>query len=104
DPEQRFAAYQEQMRTYNRLKPFFVRGQFHGINEHVHLHTLPGVAGGVINAFNLTDEEQPLEFDVPMHMLGTTKALLVKGAAADWSADAVRLRLNLPGMSPALME
>ena len=37
DPEQRFAAYQAQMRTYNRLKPFFVRGVFHG------WHGLPGL-------------------------------------------------------------
>jgi hypothetical protein len=58
----------------------------------------------VINAFNLTDDEQQLEFDVPMHVLGTTKALPVKGAGAEWSADAVRLKLNLPGMHPAVIE
>ncbi|MCL5998480.1 MAG: hypothetical protein M1546_20860 [Chloroflexi bacterium] len=104
DPEQRFAAYQAHMRTYNRLKPFFVRGQFHGIAEHIHLHTLPGVAGGVINVFNLTSVEQMFEFDVPMRLLGTTQALPVKGAGAEWREDAVRLNLSLPGMCPALIE
>ena len=104
DPEKRFATYQAQMRTYNRLKPFFVRGQFHGIAEHIHLHTLPGAPGGVINVFNLTDVEQTFEFDVPMRLLGTTKALPVKGADAEWRADVVRLRLNLPAMSPSLIE
>jgi hypothetical protein len=106
DPEQRFAAYQAHMRIYNRLKPFFVRGQFHGINdtECVHLHTLPGVAGGVINAFNLGDTEQTLTFDVPLDLLGTSTALPVKGAAAEWSAHAVRFTLRLPGMCPAVIE
>ena len=83
-----------------------MRGAFHGINEHVHLHTLPGVPGGVINVFNLTDEEQQLEFDVPMRVLGTTRALPVKGAGAEWSpgGDAVRLKLSLAGMCPAVIE
>jgi len=98
DPQQRYVAYQAQMRTYNRLKPFFVRGRFQGISEHAHLHTLPGVAGGVINVFNLGDIEQTLTFDVPLDLLGTSTALPVKGAAAEWSAHAVRLTLSLPGM------
>jgi hypothetical protein len=104
DPEQRFATYQAQMRTYNRLKPFFVRGQFHGISEHVHLHTLPGVAGGVINVFNLTDAEQKVEFEVPVHLLGTDEALPVKGALAECHAEMVTVRVTLAGMSPALIE
>jgi hypothetical protein len=104
DPEQRFAAFQAQMRTYNRLKPFFVRGQFHGISEHIHLHTLSGMAGGVINVFNLTDAEKAFEFDVPTRLLGATGVLLVKGANAVWGGDVVRLSVTLPGMSPAVIE
>ncbi|MCL5998490.1 MAG: hypothetical protein M1546_20910 [Chloroflexi bacterium] len=104
DPEQRFAAYQAHMRTYNRLKPFFVRGQFHGIAEHIHLHTLRDVPGGVLNVFNLTDGEQAFEFEVPTRLLGATGALLVKGANAAWGGDVVRLNVTLPGMCPAVIE
>ena len=104
DPEQRFAAYKAQMSTYKRLKPFFVRGQFHGIAETVHLHTLPGVAGGVINVFNLTDQEQTAEFDVPLKLLGASQPLSVSGAQATWQPDHVSLKLTLPPMSPALLE
>ncbi len=104
DAEARFAAYQSAMQTYNRLKPFFVRGRFHGISEHVHLHTLPGVAGGVINAFNLTDAEQRITFRAPLSRLGTAQPLPVKGADAAWDDEAVTLSLTLPAMSPALIE
>ena len=104
DPEQRFAAYQAHMRTYNRLKPFFVRGQFHGIAEHIHLHTLRDVPGGVVNVFNLTDDGRQIDFEVPLNLLRTTQALPVRGAQAEWSSKAVRLRLTLHGMSPALIE
>lgn len=104
DPEARFAAYQSAMQTYNRLKPFFARGRFHGISEHIHLHTLPGVAGGVINAFNLTDAEQRITFRAPLGRLGTAQPLPVKGAEAAWDDEAVTLSLTLPAMSPALIE
>ncbi len=104
DPETRFAAYQSAMQTYNRLKPFFVRGRFHGISEHVHLHTLPGVAGGVINVFNLTDAEQNITFRAPLSRLGTAQPLPVAGAQAAWDDEAVTLSLTVPAMSPALIE
>jgi hypothetical protein len=106
DPDARFAAYCEQMRTYNRLKPFFVRGQFHGIAEHIHLHTLPGVPGGVINVFNLTDAEQTFEFCVSRdaESIDAPQPLRVTGAEATWHPDRVTLRLTLPAMSPALIE
>lgn len=106
DPDARFAAYQNQMRTYNRLKPYFVRGQFHGIAENVHLHTLPGVPGGVINVFNLGDDQQVFEFDVARTALGIPppKQLQVTGAEATWHADRLTLRLILPAMHPGLVE
>jgi hypothetical protein len=104
DPEQRFAGYKAQMSIYKRLKPFFVRGRFNGINENVHLHTLPGVQGGVINVFNLTDHPQTVEFEVPCDALNTAAPLPVTGAQATWQADHVTLKLSLPPMCPALVE
>jgi hypothetical protein len=104
DPETRFAAYQAHMRTYNRLKPFFVRGEFHGITETIHLHTLPGTPGGVVNVFNLTDHEQSYAFNVSREVFGTTELLRVTGAQARWAADHVTLSVTLPAMSPAVVE
>ena len=70
-----------------------------------HLHTLPGMPGGVINVFNLTDGEQTFEFDVLRDVLGigATQSLQVTGARATWHPDRVALRVALPPMSPAVI-
>ena len=103
DSAQRFTLYQEQMRRYRQLKPYFVRGTFTGIAEHIHLHTLPGKDGGVVNLFNLTDSEKEFEFTVPRSALGTSCDLNVTGAQAEWRADSVRIHHKLTAMSPAVI-
>jgi hypothetical protein len=103
DPEKRFKAYQKQMIIYKQLKPYFVRGEFHGLAENIHLHTLPNINGGVITVFNLTEEEQQLEFLVPSELLGTDKQIEVKGADAKWKENGVEMKLTLPAMSPGVI-
>ncbi|MFD0670999.1 hypothetical protein [Cohnella sp. GCM10027633] len=105
DKERRYDAYRNQMSLYRSLKPYFVRGTFHGISERIHLHTLEGAAGGVINAFNLEDEERELVFRVPRALLGADEvALPVVGALADWSdAEAAEFRVTLGPMSPGVI-
>jgi hypothetical protein len=103
DPEKRFDAYQKQMKIYKQLKPYFVRGEFHGLAENIHLHTLPNINGGVITAFNLTNEQQQLEFLVPSEVLGVNKKMDVKGADAKWTEKGVVLKLTLSSMSPGVI-
>ncbi|MCD9023777.1 hypothetical protein [Cohnella silvisoli] len=103
DRERRYNDYKEQMSLYRRLKPYFVRGTFHGITEYVHLHTLEEQVGGVINVFNLTDEEQELTFTVPTKLLGSGDALPVAGAEATWNESAVEFRLSVGSMSPGVI-
>lgn len=103
DPEKRFNAYREQMGIYKQLKPYFVRGEFHGLAENIHLHTLPGIDGGVITAFNLTEEQQQLEFTIPSEMLGTSEQMNVKGADANWGEKGPVLKLTIPAMSPGVI-
>jgi hypothetical protein len=103
DPEKRFAAYQQQMKTYKQLKPYFVRGEFHGLAENIHLHTLPNTKGGVVTVFNLTNEPKKFAFTVPAELLGGKKQMEVNGAVARWSEKGVELRLTLPAMSPAVI-
>ena len=102
DPETRYRAYQEQLRTYRELKPYFTRGRFFGVAETIHLHTLPGTRGGVVNAFNLTDIQQDLRFRIPVTLLGG-RDLAVDGANATWHGEEVELRVRVDAMSPALV-
>lgn len=103
DPEERFAAYKEQMKVYKKLKPFFVRGEFHGIAENAHLHTLPEKKGGVLNLFNLTDQEQTMEFFISSALLKADRPLKVENAQADWSPKGVTIRSTLAAMSPMVI-
>ncbi len=103
DPEKRFAAYKAQMALYQELKPYFTRGKFWGIAENAHLHTLAGHAGGVLNLFNLTDDEMEIDLLIPAELLGSTQPLAVSGAEANWSSSGVRIRARLQPMSPALV-
>ncbi len=103
DTERRFAAYTAQMRRYQSLKPYFVRGQFYGLAENIHLHTLPGVAGGVILFFNLTEEEQTINTTVSYNLLQTDHPLPVSGADFSYTQDALNLQATLPPMSPRLI-
>ncbi|MBM7564818.1 hypothetical protein [Paenibacillus sacheonensis] len=104
DKEARFANYCGQMSVYKQLKPYFVRGAFHGIAEHIHLHALADEAGGVINVFNLTEEDTELTFDVPVALLGGESAPMpVSGAEAHWHSDGVTFSLRLGAMSPGVI-
>jgi hypothetical protein len=101
--EQRFAAYQKQMKIYQKLKPYFARGEFHGLAENIHLHTIPEMKGGVVVVFNLEETERKLEFLIPVEFLGGLSKMVVKGAKAEWARKGVKLQLNLPGMSPGII-
>jgi hypothetical protein len=49
-------AHKRAMRTYMPLKRFFTQGEFYGIDETVHAHTLRDLHASVLNVFNLTDK------------------------------------------------
>ncbi|GGD53949.1 hypothetical protein [Paenibacillus nasutitermitis] len=103
DKEQRYEGYKNQMALYQRLKAYFVRGTFHGLAEHIHLHTLEGQEGGVINVFNLADEELELVFTVPANLLGSQGNLKVVGAEGQWQEASAEFRLVLGPMSPGVV-
>ena len=59
DVETRWTSYKEQIKLYKLLKPFFVRGEFYGLGEEAHLHTLEDRSGAVLNLFNLSQNTRP---------------------------------------------
>ncbi len=53
------------MRTYLSLKRFYTQGEFYGIEETIHAHTLPDLRESVLNVFNLSDKA--VEKEVRLH-------------------------------------
>lgn len=102
DKEKRFAAYKQAMQTYRRLKSYFARGNFIGLGEHAHLHTLSGKRGGVLNLFNLADTETTTDLSISADLLGG-RDLEVRGVDARWDRGVLRVTATLAPLSPALV-
>jgi hypothetical protein len=54
-----WAADRRAMRTYLSQKRFYTQGEFYGLDETVHAHTLPNLRESVLNVFNL--ENRPVQ-------------------------------------------
>jgi hypothetical protein len=103
-----WAAQKEAMRTYLRLKRFFVRGAFFGLDETIHAHTLAAERKTVLNVFNLSDVEQDREIrfrwaDVGLEAV-PAGAISVRGARAHVDGDEVTLWANVPARGHRLVE
>ena len=103
DPDERFAAYQAQMKLYRSLKPYFVRGTFHGFDENIHLHTLPDRRGGVLVLFNLMDIDQVIETQIDDQLIQSEGPLPIEGGVGTRDDNTLRIRVEISAMSPAIV-
>ena len=79
------------------------RGEFHGLTQTAHLHTLPGVTGGVLTLFNVTEYAKDVACDIPLATIGANANIAVGGAASEIIDGAVRIQAALPPMSPLVV-
>lgn len=102
--ETRWQAYKQAMAQYRKLRDFFVRGQFIGLDELTHLHVLPGKPGGVLVVFNLTDKpvERSIKIDPAKLHLNTLPA--VKDARVETNGSGSQLIVTIPPLSPRILE
>ena len=103
--ELRFQAYRRAMRTYLELKEFYVRGTFYGLDELIHVHTLPQRGEAVLNAFNLTDRPVSRTVIFKLEEVGLDPELEVAIEGAEWErrGSEIRFGLEIPAMSPILV-
>lgn len=105
--EARWRAWKGAMRQYVRLREWFVRGRFVGLDELDHLHVLPGRPGGVVVAFNLADTpaERRLVLDPADLGLGAGRALPnITAASGLWVAERLQIEFTVAPRSPAVIE
>ncbi len=107
-----WTAHKRAMGTYLRLKRFYTNGDFYGIDETVHTHTLQGAAGkpsepiAVINVFNLSDAPADKTFRFRLSEIGLNDRIQVHCPTAPLrqNGDSITISLFLPPRSPALLE
>ncbi len=57
----KYMALKEAMTLYKKIKPFFTRGIFYGINQNIHLHVDETEKLGVITTYNLSSRVQIID-------------------------------------------
>lgn len=100
DVEKRAARYKEAICLYKRFRPFFTQGEFHGLAEFAHLHTLKGAEGAVLMLFNLTEQTHTFQVRIPRAILEVARCSEV---SHDQDGDDFVVTKVLPPMSPLLV-
>ena len=103
DNQARYEAYRRAVAEYNRLRPFFARGRFVGLEETTHLHVHPTESAAVLSVFNLTDTlvRRAVRFNPGEVGLGSSSRLVVEGCPSRREGDTLVLDFELPSLSPA---
>jgi hypothetical protein len=100
-----WAAHKQAMQTYLPLKRFFAQGEFYGIEETVHAHTLPELKQCVVNCFNL--EEMPVQKKVTFRLADVglpAGPVQVEGGTVTANDGAITLEVNIPARGHQLLK
>ena len=100
-----FFQIKRSMALYQELAAFFKRGEFYGLAEDAHAHTLPE-QGTVLTIFNL--DELPVERDLIFSAaevgLKSFDGLELAGCEGELSGRQATLHLNLPAWGVAVVK
>lgn len=93
------------MRIYLPLKEFYTRGVFYGIEETVHVHTLPDRREAVINVFNLEDKTELRTVRFRPEDIGLPPGRVsVEGGESRREGDRIVLTLDVPPLGHLLLK
>lgn len=100
-------AHKEAMKTYLRLKPFYTQGDFYGLDETIHVHTLRRENAAVINCFNFEEESVNKTFQFKFSAAGLSPGTSFDVRGADsWQqeGDDIKIQVDIPGRGTKLIE
>ena len=96
-------AQKNAMRRYRELKRFYAQGEFYGIEETVHAHTLADIGQSVINVFNLGDKPAQKQIKFRLTEIGLPNApVQIEGASFQQHDDEITLELTIPARGHVL--
>jgi hypothetical protein len=96
------------MRAYMPLKRFYTQGEFYGLEEMVHAHTLANQRQSIVNVFNLTDK--PVEKQIRFRLAdvglpaGRARAEAPQGASVAADGDQLTVKLTIPPRGHQLLK
>ena len=99
-----YQALKQAVTTYRRLKPFFSRGRFIGVDPLTHGHALPKDGSAVFVLFNLGSEPVTRRVDLPAGEAGVTALRSVRNAEAHLEHGRLSFTAKVEPLSPLLVE
>jgi hypothetical protein len=89
-----------------RLKPYFCRGAFYGIDEMTHMHSGADGASAVLNCFNLQEQaiEREVRFEPERVGLDPSKTYKFTGARFQQIGAVYTGTIRVPARGHALIE
>jgi hypothetical protein len=85
------------MQTYLKLERFYKQGVFYGLDETVHVHTLPDVGQAVINCFNLGEQPVQKKIQFRLKEIGLPSApMKIEDATFEQKDDEITLEVTIP--------
>jgi hypothetical protein len=99
-----YQALKQAVSAYRRLKPFFTRGRFIGVEPLVHGHALPEEGAAVFVFFNLGSEPVTRTVEVAAGEAGVTALQSVTNAEARLEQGRLVLTAKIEPLSPLLVE
>ena len=93
------------MRTYMPLKRFYTQGEFYGIEETVHAHTLPDLRQSVLNVFNLSDK--PIQKEVRLRAADVglpAGSIRAEGDSFTATGDEITVKMTIPAHGHQLVK
>ncbi|OHB42489.1 MAG: hypothetical protein A2Y13_07150 [Planctomycetes bacterium GWC2_45_44] len=106
DTEKRWNCYKQAVKLYLLLKEYFVRGEFHGLHEEAHLHTLDGKIGGVLTLFNISEQPLKIEAWIEPEMIGALPNSELESNVPDnieWRNGKLHVSVPLEAASPQVV-
>ncbi len=94
------------VRQYRRLKSYFTRGRFYGIDELTHVHVNPDATDAVINCFNLKDlpETRVVRFSPRDYGLDPTRPYRFSQGKVGGGRDLYTIRVAIAARGHTLIE
>jgi hypothetical protein len=98
-------AHKAAMRSYLSLKRFYAQGVFYGLDETIHVHTLPDEGAAVMNVFNLEDKSASKTIRFRPEEIGLGPgAVRIEGASFETKGGGIVVKADLAARGHLLLK
>jgi hypothetical protein len=104
EAEPLYQALKHAVATYRRLKPFFTRGRFIGVDTYIHGHALPEREAAIFVLFNLGSMPVTRTVDLAAEELGIRTLQSTANAGAELNNGRISFTVAIAPLSPLIVE